>query len=387
MHPSLTAKLNLPKDLEPRRQMPVNDPCWCGSGAKWKKCHRDREHQKPISFGELMRHMRDAGSTGCCLHPQASASTCGSKIIQAHTVQRKGGLEAIAEEGHVISPKRGVEDIFKNDGEIVPRLLGVRVASTFLGFCDKHDDQLFSPIEKAPITLSKETAFLLSFRAICYEISMKKGSLLISDIMRQMDKGKPFEIQCEIQQYVHFYREGTRRGIRDLKRWKSKYDAAYISRIYDNFSFYSVMFADVLPIVACGSFYPEFDFAGNPLQILERGSSEFENVCFNLTAVGNKSLAVLGWSGIPQGPAECFVQSFSALPKDSMANAAFYLASEHLENIYFRPSWWNSQPDPAKKYLERHFESGTPLRDRSSDCLSRFEHTFAIAAVNQELNS
>ncbi|HFD33450.1 MAG TPA: hypothetical protein ENJ28_12180 [Gammaproteobacteria bacterium] len=25
-----------------------NEPCWCGSGIKWKKCHKDRQLQKEI---------------------------------------------------------------------------------------------------------------------------------------------------------------------------------------------------------------------------------------------------------------------------------------------------------------------------------------------------
>ena len=149
MHSSLTAEFHPPEPLLPRERMLVNEPCWCGSGKKWKKCHRDRERQEPIPIGKLIAEQRAEMLRGYCLHPQASANNCSGKIIRAHTVQRKGGLIAIAEDGHVISPKHGMEDIFRNDGKLVPRALGVREASTFAGFCSTHDDQLFSPIEKA----------------------------------------------------------------------------------------------------------------------------------------------------------------------------------------------------------------------------------------------
>ncbi len=367
--------------------MPVNETCWCGSGKKWKKCHRDRDRQAPIPIGRLLAEQRLEMSGGYCLHPQASAGNCSSRIIRAHTVQRRGGLSAIAEEGHVISPKLGFEDIFKNDGEIVPRLHGVRDASTFMGFCGAHDDQLFSPIEKTPITLDKGAAFLLSFRAICYELYTKNASLRSVDIQRQADRGKPFEVQCAIQQYLHIYREGTKRGIRDLEAWKNTYDSAYLSGKYDDFSFYGVVFAESLPIVSCGAFHPEFDFNGNPLQIITRGDNGFEHVCFNLTVVASKSVAVLGWTGEPQGPSEQFVRSFSALRKSTMANAVFHLACEHLENTYFRPSWWNSQTPPAREHLVQRLRSGIGFggTERASNCLSRFDHCYAKAAVDKEL--
>ncbi len=369
--------------------MPVNEPCWCGSGTKWEKCHRDREHQEPIPVGKLLADLQVEMSTGYCLHPEAGAVTCGSKIIRAHTVQRRGGLAAIAEDGHVISPKRGFRDIFKNEGEIVPRPHGVRDASTFMGFCEAHDDKLFAPIEKTPVTLSKKAGFLLSFRAICYELFMKHAALRSVEIHRQADKGQPFDIQCEIQQFLHFYREGIKRGLRDLESWKGKYDAAYLTGNLDEFSFYGVMFSNALPIVACGAFYPEFDFAGNCLQIISRGDSAFEHVCLNLTVVGGKSVAVLGWAGEPDGPADQFVNSFRALPKDVTANAAFYLACEHLENTYFCPSWWNSQTDTAREHLVGRFRSGIGLggTERRPDCLSHLQYSFATAAVEQELDS
>lgn len=304
-------------------------------------------------------------------------------------MQRKGGLAAIAENGHVISPKLGFQDIVKNDGTIIPRLHGIKDASTFMGFCADHDDQLFSPIEKPPIVLDKQAAFLLSFRAICYEKLMKEAALRAIEIQREADKGDPFEIQCVKQQYLHAYREGINRGIKDLDGWKDKYNAAFLSGKYNPFSFYGVVFSSPLPIVACGAFHPEYDFSGNHLQIITRGKSEFEHLSFNLTVVGGKSVAVLGWTGAHQGPAECFVESFRSLPKYVMANAAFHIACEYLENTYFRPSWWEAQTNSVREHLVRRFQSGTSLEDseRRPDCLSQREHSFTTAAVELELNS
>ena len=389
MHPSLNADFIPPPALQPRERMPVNEACWCGSGKKWKKCHRDREHQTPVPIGKLLADHQVQMAQGYCLHPQATPDTCSPIIINAHTIQRRGGLAAISENGHVISPKLGFRDIAKNDGKLIPRRHGIKDASTFPGFCATHDEQLFQPIEKSPMVLSQQAAFLLSFRAICYEKLTKDGALRAVEIQQQADKGDPFEIQCEKQQHIHFYREGLKRGVNDLEGWKREYDAAFLKGSYDEFSFYGLMFSTPLPIVACGSFCPDFDLNRNCLQIITNGHSKFEHLSFNLTVVQGKSLAVFGSTGMPQGPAKLFVESFRALPKDTMANAVFHIACEYLENIYFRPSWWESQTNSVREHLVGRFRSGMGWGnpERRPDCLSQFDYNLANSTVELELSS
>src|SRR5690606_6181802 len=133
--------------------------------------------QNEVPIGLLMNEMHDHQKEGMCLHPEASEVTCSTRIIRAHTIQKAGGLSAIAEKGHVISGKGGFENIFKNSGEIVPREIGIGPASTFMGFCSFHDNSLFEPIENHGFRLNAESAFLLAFRALAYEYLTKLNSI------------------------------------------------------------------------------------------------------------------------------------------------------------------------------------------------------------------
>ncbi|WP_217908963.1 SEC-C metal-binding domain-containing protein [Vreelandella maris] len=36
-----------------------NDPCWCGSGKKYKRCHKDREDEEPVKAWEAAKLMRE----------------------------------------------------------------------------------------------------------------------------------------------------------------------------------------------------------------------------------------------------------------------------------------------------------------------------------------
>lgn len=80
-----------------------NDPCWCGSGRKYKKCHLSRMQERELPPQALLGHFRKFFKVKQRLHPLASSKTCG-KVVSAHTIQRKGALEGVVgETGHCLS--------------------------------------------------------------------------------------------------------------------------------------------------------------------------------------------------------------------------------------------------------------------------------------------
>lgn len=167
-HPSLTAPKISPDLIQPVATMGLYDLCWCRSGKKYKWCHYRRELQKQINIFEIEAGMIAELRDGYCCHPDPSADPCSEKIIKAHTVQKKGGLAAIAEAGHVLTFKPTMKEMVQTDGNPQPRKIGVNNASVFPGFCSRHDTTLFKPIEGKSLTLTKDTAFLFAYRAIAY---------------------------------------------------------------------------------------------------------------------------------------------------------------------------------------------------------------------------
>ena len=379
-HPSLQTHFVPPPDLNPQRKMPRNDPCWCGSGKKWKQCHRDREYQPPVKLGEQFSRLYDEFQKGYCSHPQASSDNCSNKIIHAHTVQRRGGIAAIAENGHVVSAKSAAQDLHKNHGEFVPRTVGVRSASTFMGFCNTHDTSMFRPVEIHSVPLTPESCFLLGFRAISYELFAKKAALRSVNIMRESDRGKPFGDQCASQRFIHLYEEGTKRGLADCARWKNQYDAIFLKERFEEYRFVGVLYSTILPVVGCGVFHPEYDFAGNPLQVVSRGDAPHEHVDLNLTVLNGTSVLVIGWTEGREGPAKLFGSSFGDVPDEEKANVGIQMAVEQIENIYMKPSWWHGLSDTVRNALVTRMRSGIGVvgPDRELDCLRSDGHSYTM---------
>lgn len=375
-HPSLNLPFKQPSRLQPRRKMGRNETCWCGSQKKWKDCHYRREEQVPENIEAQLKAMRTEFKKGYCLHPKASDDTCSKKIIRSHTLQRKGGLSAIAENGHVISIKIGFEKLYEHEGRVIPDKIGLRSASTFMGFCNRHDTEMFRPVETGKALLTDENCFLLSYRALAYEYFQKTSVLNTKNIMREMDKGNPFEVQCAIQEQLNVMEQGERLGMRDLEAWKRQYDDAFLAKKFGAYKFYSVAFSDILPVVACGAFQPEFDFQGTALQKLGRGQLEYESITYNLTVLNGHTVAVLSWRGEDEGPAWAFAQSLKTIPSAEKADATVRLAFEHLENTYMNPTWWYELPEKIRQATIRRMSSGLPAMGRSSDCLKPDEFGF-----------
>jgi hypothetical protein len=229
---------------------------------------------------------------------------------------------------------------------------------------------MFKPVEAGQPALNEETVFLLAFRALAYELYMKQSALSCLPIQRENDKGKPFEAQCFVQQYLHAYEYGLKRGLADVTRWKSEYDTAFINKKFDRFRFYSVAFSEILPVMACGAFHPEFDFDGKSLQLLGRGEAPFEHMTYNLTALDGVSVLVFGWTEESGGPAAQFVGSYQNVPSAQKADAAIRLAFEQVENIYMKPSWWNGLDRAIQEDAIQRTRSGTGLGgiERQPEC-------------------
>ena len=199
-----------------------NEPCWCGSGRKYKHCHLNRANQNPLEIWEVSKLVRQELDPKTCLAPSAWRSKCSGKIVRAHTVPKSGSLQKIVRMGHVYSFDTSIESIERNRGSIVPKLLGINKASTFAGFCSRHDDAIFSPLEKQEFNGTPEQCFLLGYRALALELYKKRAAInLFSSFLNEVDKGYPLEAQVEMQAFFQNFQMSSEAGLKDLKQYKS----------------------------------------------------------------------------------------------------------------------------------------------------------------------
>lgn len=98
---------------------------------------------------------------------------CKETPINSHSQQMRGALSLIARDGKVVAPERKIfSPISKLNHHIEP--VSIRKASTFKGFCARHDTEVFRAIERRPLVPNDEEQVLAFHRrALGFEIKNK----------------------------------------------------------------------------------------------------------------------------------------------------------------------------------------------------------------------
>lgn len=105
-------------------------------------------------------------------------SGCKEKAIRSHSQQKERQLRSIAVDGHIYTLTPSFTQYFKMKTAYDPleiSRVGITKASTYLGFCSKHDSELFMTIETGDVDPENaEHRTLLFLRALSYEYCMKR---------------------------------------------------------------------------------------------------------------------------------------------------------------------------------------------------------------------
>ena len=359
-----------------RTKLGRNDPCWCGSGKKYKRCHLNREGQVSPGKQETFKKFIKLYEKGKCLHPNAGPSTCSGKIIDAHTIQRNGGLSVIAQNGHVYSLLRHQRMFEQHNWDVGggPNKVGIRDASIFRGFCDRHDNDLFAPIEKQPFRGTPEQIALLGYRAICYELQMKTFALGVDGILRDFDKGQSDLFQQIHQESLSGRDDGVNTSIQELQLLKNRYDKAFFKKDFGDFAYYVVTFNTKPEVMCSGALQSTHDFQGNKIAELGYLNIPADWLAFSLIATDDGGAAVFSWP-TDHSRSQRILKTLNELKDLDQPHAIIRFTFEFFENTYFSPDWWDSLQEQVQTRLqERQLRDmvgiwGEQERPRPDDCL------------------
>ncbi|WAT83535.1 YecA family protein [Delftia acidovorans] len=348
-----------------------NDPCWCKSGLKYKKCHLGREDQDPLPLGKISDLHGKAFNRKYCSAPQAWHNECAKKISKAHTVPKSLSLKAISRNGMVYGfTSTSIIDISKNKGKLLPKEIGINNASTFTGFCSTHDDGIFAPLEKVEFAASQEQCFLLAYRAVMREIYLKKSMANPSLPMQMLDKGRSVEVQKAIQFFSQLQGVGIDVATKDGKKHAERFEKVLIGRDYSEVRAFLVNFDEPPPVMCSGSFAPEYDFNGNKLQDLANLEIVPNIVSVNSFYDGAKGRFVLSWLQSDDPVCTELARSLDSIPDDLISSAILRFMFEFIENVYMKPDWWDGLSAEIKTaYIERMRRTALPGVARSQRCL------------------
>lgn len=305
-----------------------NDPCPCGSGHKFKRCHgaQDAESHPRRDYQQLMRTRLEE-----CLH--GDVGTCGRPAIRAHSVQnsqRVMGL--IAEDGLVVeAAPRGQP----------PRLklgkVGRRRATTFTGLCADHDAQTFRPLDQGPLDVSNpEHLFLLAYRAVIREHHVLRRA---QDTVRRLDS-------------LPQHSGGPSLAYHDdvVERFsRFRYDYFEPALRTGNFDFLQSRVETIdtaSATVAVSSLYS--------LDLQTRDDGDIARVALSVIPVSQReTVAVASYIADDHPLVEPEVGQFFDGPKESLPLRLSRLILETSENFVLRPGFAEGWSEPRKRKVLR----------------------------------
>ncbi len=284
-----------------------------------------------------------------CLHYQAD-NRC-NEIIKAHSVQKKGLLSKISRNNKVYCLSQNMGDFKKNEGEVVFKEEYITKFSIFRGFCKKHDNKLFEPIDNSFFSTENMLHILLySYRSLSREFFNKENSLNLYKKMLEDAKEN-----LGLNKYFTSYLYGTAIGYKSLEFHKNIYDNLLRNELYDEMRYVSFNSSNKLNVVFSNVLYPEYDFKGNLLQNLSDTSKPLDLISFYSAPTETGWSFIFSWHKSSNYSCYYFIQSLQTMIKEgaSLSDLLFQFAIFNGENIAFCPDYWESLSNESQSKITK----------------------------------
>lgn len=282
---------------------------------------------------------------GRCLHFE-SGTRC-NKISKAHSIQEKQMLSVIQRNGKVYSLDISIRNLKRNNGQLSYELFGIKDFSTFRGFCEKHDTELFKSIDTQPLIPTDQQIFLYAYRSLCKGLFDKENSFNVySNTIKNNMNLKV------VNALLRGMARGTQFSLDILKTHKKKYDDDLKHKRYERIK-YALFITNEKPnIVFSGGIFPDFDFLGNQLQNLYDYSSFLELITFCSVPLDTGWGFLFAWHESSSHICNKYISTLAtAIYKNNSAEDFLFHLAITTENHAFSPIWWDSLDHNKKNQI------------------------------------
>lgn len=293
------------------------------------------KNQEHIDIAKILKNKNTMDRHQFCLHPRAG-DECDKKIINAHSIQNSQSLSSISEDGHVYQLTHKYRHQIKTYLEY--EKIGINKASVFKGFCKKHDNEIFEPIDNARLEPNAEQIFLYAYRSLCKEIYQKYK------IINVLKENMPL-IPSKNQEDLNWHLIGNQKGYEELIKIKQNYDATFLNKSFDTEILYLIFYSEVPMNLAFSSLiYPDYDFQGNLLQDLSDLKSDRDLITYFSAPMKRGWSYVFAWHIKDNDSCEPFIISLGRTIEAgrSIEHTLFQYMILNSENHAFSPSWWEN---------------------------------------------
>lgn len=179
---------------------------------------------------------------------------CSEDAINSHLLQKNGILNLISSNGHVIQLDSKGFFLADDEGILDVKLLGINKAMSYPIFCNYHDTEIFSPIEKLELNLADyQSQLLFSYRALCSELTKKNINV---ETFETLKASNHFTHMPPLLHLFQIELAGNKIGIKSIEWYKDNFEIEINdSTSEQNFIFEKIEY-DFMPISASAAYSP-----------------------------------------------------------------------------------------------------------------------------------
>lgn len=330
-----------------------NDPCPCGSGKKYKKCHglfqeQDSIFDQSLPPNSALNKALNQGKIKQCIHPDKER--CKGKIVKAHSIQNNKILNKIAKNGEVYMVKSVVDSGINL--KLKFKLIGRSVATTFTGFCGFHDKTIFEPIEDQDYIGTKQQNFLFAYRVFSFEYHKKMEAY---EVHKNSANKKPSLL--EDKKYLSQL-EGYELSLRDNKRHKDIFDQALFNNDYSIVETVSFRIPSKSEIAVCSGFFLEYDIKGKSINRIDSKQDDMSLLMLTVFPQDNETVVLFSWLNADAELYSEFKEQILGLTPAELVQLLNNLIPSYCENVVYNPDFIKSLSDENRaEYLQVFNES------------------------------
>jgi len=306
--------------------------------------------KEDIEFKKMLTQERRNAKVSECIWGNNENNSCVGDIVKAHSIQRNKILNRISDNGIV----KTLEVIMLDKTpQVIFDSVGIKKFSTFSGFCQKHDKNIFQPIEDNRFNNSLNHQYIYAYRASSKEYHTKKESIHLTDNLISKSKLNKESKELIFKQEYKMFQDGI--SMIELENiCKYLQDNITKNTLY-GLKHYSFILNKEYPIACSSTFIPYYDFFGKSLF----SDIEKKEMSVNI-AENTKDTKYLFVNIFPEnGKTNIIISHFKNMKKkykflakleksnkEKIKSAISNMIINYIENIAFSPN-----------YIEKEFSS------------------------------
>lgn len=306
---------------------------------------------KKKEFNRMMQKIHSEANIKDCFHP--SKEKCVLPIKSAHSLQKQGSLRFLEKD------KKGNKYLYVhterehnfNHNFFDLKATGRKAATTFDGFCDYHDTELFKVIENEPEITdinSDEHLFLHTYRSMAIACHRKFEEWKFynsddSEMLNFLNKSYTPRQLFEIKLAVSTALDDLKNPIELINKW-------ILNNQYSEFEYLAFEYPYTIPI-GCAAYITPHQMPSGKMIPMTDVSKEQSSILTTVLPFSNRSIVIL--AAFPDDIMGCeYLEQIDSI-KYEIKQQKFlsYFLFDGAENVVVSPHFIDAKPiEWRKKY-------------------------------------